>query len=68
MDYRSFIQQCFWLAGSISIDWHLDIVDMGGANGLDDKAGEAAIWCVWAFTIKGLTYAIANILWDLANF
>eukprot|EP00957_Ditylum_brightwellii_P174669 13299725-Ditylum_brightwellii.AAC.1 len=43
MDLRSLLQQCFWLAGFVSVDGHLDLVSMSGANGLNGKAGEATI-------------------------
>eukprot|EP00957_Ditylum_brightwellii_P109249 8333725-Ditylum_brightwellii.AAC.1 len=58
MGWRSFMQQHFQLAGSVSVDGYLDLVDVGRSNGLDGKAREAVIWCVWAFTIRNLTYSM----------
>eukprot|EP00957_Ditylum_brightwellii_P130734 9974283-Ditylum_brightwellii.AAC.1 len=43
LDSRSLMRQRFWLAGFVSVDGRLDLVGVGGANGLDGKAGEATI-------------------------
>eukprot|EP00957_Ditylum_brightwellii_P134793 10277000-Ditylum_brightwellii.AAC.1 len=43
MDCRSFMQHHFWLTVSVSVDRCLDLVDVGGANGLDGKAGKDSI-------------------------
>eukprot|EP00957_Ditylum_brightwellii_P078381 5960143-Ditylum_brightwellii.AAC.1 len=45
MDSRLLMRQHFWLSGFVSVIGHLDLVGVGGANGLDGKAEEATIWC-----------------------
>eukprot|EP00957_Ditylum_brightwellii_P194807 14839290-Ditylum_brightwellii.AAC.1 len=51
MDSRSLMQQCFWLTGFVSVDGRLDLAGVSGANGLDEKAGEATIWYSSAFSL-----------------
>eukprot|EP00957_Ditylum_brightwellii_P157213 11965348-Ditylum_brightwellii.AAC.1 len=63
MDSRSLMQQYCWLAGFVSVDGCLDLVGLSGASGFDGKAGDATIWCVWAFIIRSITHLVVNISW-----
>lgn len=45
MDSRLLMRQRFRLAGFVSVNGRLDLVGVGGANGLDGKAEEDTIWC-----------------------